>query len=173
MNRTATFFLELAVGVTLLADSGATALARSRATEGPEVQITLRAYDYAHANRFALLDAEDTATAILGQAGIAAQWVDCPTSSAQLQPSSGCRQGWQASDLIIRVIPRAMADRLNRPREAVGYAIDGDGTLGQSAYVFYDGVSNLRSGQTAALSVLLGRVMAHEIGHMLLGTNSH
>jgi hypothetical protein len=39
--------------------------------------------------------------------------------------------------------------------------------------VFYDRVSGLAQGGSATLPVLLGRAMAHEIGHLLLGESSH
>jgi hypothetical protein len=39
--------------------------------------------------------------------------------------------------------------------------------------VFYDSVEKLHQDWHASLSRVLGHVMAHEIGHLLLGTNAH
>jgi hypothetical protein len=41
-----------------------------------------------------------------------------------------------------------------------------------SASVFYDRVEELAKGGTAPVAVILGHVAAHEIGHLLLGSNS-
>jgi len=41
------------------------------------------------------------------------------------------------------------------------------------AGVYYDCALNLSCGATAPVPTLMGRVMAHEIGHILLGPGAH
>jgi hypothetical protein len=42
-----------------------------------------------------------------------------------------------------------------------------------AAGVFYDRVEKLARGDAASTAMILGHAMAHELGHLLLGTNSH
>jgi hypothetical protein len=71
--------------------------------------ITLRVYDYAQVNRPALLAAEGEATRILGQAGVELRWVDCPTAHADRANFPNCPSAWLENDLVMRVMPKAMA----------------------------------------------------------------
>jgi len=69
------------------------------------------------------------------------------------------------------------------PVSAATRAQFGDGTLGiaaqtekgtpGSASVFYNRAEQLARGGAASLAVILGHAAAHEIGHLLLGSNSH
>jgi hypothetical protein len=135
--------------------------------------ITLRVYDYHHANRPLLLAAEGEATRILADAGVDAHWVDCPTSRDAWDNYPQCRSAWKVNDYSLRIMPEAMVGLLGTWQDALGFAPDCDGGPYCWAGVFYDRVRSLAGGATAAESVLLGRVMAHEIGHLLLGVNSH
>jgi hypothetical protein len=132
--------------------------------------ITLRVYDYAHVNRKAMLAAEGEATRILADAGVNARWVDCPISHADLDNYPNCRSAWQANDYALRVESNAMTALLVKSQDAVGATIDCD--MGPcSTSVFYDRIRNLASGKTAPSEVLLGRVMARQIGQLFLGAN--
>jgi hypothetical protein len=59
-------------------------------------------------------------------------------------------------------------------RDALGEALEclGDHS-GCSAYIFYRDVQELARNWDASESQLLGHTLAHEIGHLLLGSNSH
>jgi hypothetical protein len=129
-------------------------------------------HDYAHMNRKALQTAEREATSILAKAGINARWVDCPISHTDLGNYSDCQSAWQANDYTLNVEPNAMADLLVKSPSALGATVDCD-MAPCSTNVFYDRVSDLAGWHTAPSEVLLGRVMARQIGQLLLGTNYH
>ncbi len=48
-----------------------------------------------------------------------------------------------------------------------------DGGLGVRAYIFADRASDLAKEEVIPSTRILGYLMAHEIGHLLMGTNSH
>jgi hypothetical protein len=135
--------------------------------------VTLRVYDYARENPSALLAAEGEATRILAQAGVNARWTDCPTSPAELKSYPNCQPHWQVNDYVLDVIPESMVASLGRSQEAFGTTPECSVGPYCTAIVFYDRARTMANGQTAAAPVLLGRAMAHEIGHLLLGANSH
>jgi len=172
----ATSSLGLATGLAILMAIGTAepASARNRTELEPgAVTITLRVYDYVRVNRPGLLAAESEATAILAQAGLEARWVDCPTSQAEFDNYPDCQSAWQATDFVLRVLPKAMVDSRAKWQEALGSTPECPGVATCTSSVFYDRVTGLAQGANATLPALLGRAMTHEIGHLLLGANSH
>jgi hypothetical protein len=151
------------------------ASARDHAENAPgTISITLRVYDYAHMSRERLLGAEGVATAVLAQAGLEARWVDCPTSQAEWDKYLDCHSAWQANDFVLKVLPKTMADLLPKGQDALGSTLECSKGAVCSTSIFYHRVNSaFDGGGTASVPVLLGRAMAHEIGHLLLGENSH
>ena len=168
--------LGLAAVLAVLAGTGAVqqTAAKDRAKRGPETfTITLRVYDYVRLNRPTLLAAEEEAAAILAQAGLEAHWVDCPTSGTELDNYPDCPSTWKANDFVLRVLPKAMVELRAKWQEALGSTPECDAVGTCATSIFHDRVKSMAEGANATLQVLLGRAMAHEIGHLLLGANSH
>ena len=168
--------LGLAAVLAVLAGTGAVqqTAAKGRAKRDSEsITITLRVYDYVRMNRPALLAAEGEAAAILAQAGLEAHWVDCPTSGTELDNYPDCPSTWKANDFVLRVLPKAMVELRAKWQEALGSTPECDAVGTCTISIFHDRVKSMAEGANATLPVLLGRAMAHEIGHLLLGANSH
>ena len=86
-----------------------------------------------------------------------------------------------------KVFPRAMGSDFSGTVISVGPGVtrfkSGDAVFGiaflssdgEGAYsdVFYDSVKKLHEEWPTRTPILLGHVIAHEIGHLLLGTNAH
>jgi hypothetical protein len=175
MSKAASF-LRLAAGLAVLMATlnAQSASARNHIdTESGPVIITLRVYDYVHVARPNLLAAESETTAILEQAGLETRWVDCPTSEAEKANYPDCQSAWGPDDFVVRLLPKAMVDFQVKGQEALGVAYESAGLSAYLASIFYDRVNGLCQSGSATLPVLLGRAMAHEIGHLLLGTYSH
>ena len=134
--------------------------------------LTLRVYDYARENRSSLLAAEAEATRILGQAGVNARWTDCPTSRAQSSNYPDCQLPWRVNDYVLDVLPEAMTALLGKSEDALGSTPTCTGSH-CTAIVFFDRIERMSNGGTATAPMLLGRAMAHEIGHLLLGAKTH
>jgi hypothetical protein len=67
-----------------------------------------------------------------------------------------------------------MAARLASSQICLGLSVGpGGNKRGDMAYVFYYRVEELARGRSLSAADSLGHAMAHEIGHLLLGTNSH
>ena len=81
--------------------------------------------------------------------------------------SSRCTPALVGAGLIVRFIPKALPQASS---SALGIA----GSTGDSpvAFVFCDRVAALRS-HTRLFPVMLGRVMAHELTHLLLPEQAH
>jgi hypothetical protein len=113
--------------------------------------------------------AEQSASQIFSSAGVAVVWINC-VHGPSATPDQGCIRTYGLRDLVLRItshISSATSDA------AFGVAwLDADGS-GRYADVFWTRAQELRTNSNADLGRILGSVMAHEIGHLLLGANSH
>jgi len=76
--------------------------------------------------------------------------------------------------LTISIMSRVMGDRKRAAGDVMGAATGTSEARGRLAYVFYAHVARLAHGvPNDAESRILGHVMAHEMGHLLLSANSH
>ena len=103
-----------------------------------------------------------------------AAWVDCPLSGAELDRFPACQQQMGGADFALRILSAAMTERASAGGEALGFALPCPEDLaGCYAEVFYQRISDWASGAEISAYQLLGHAMAHEVGHLLLGPNSH
>jgi hypothetical protein len=82
-------------------------------------------------------------------------------------PVGTARQPALRTDLIIRFLAKSLPQA---SPSALGIAGSSDGS--SVAFIFYDRIVAIRS-HTRVLPVILGRVMAHEITHLLLPDEHH
>ena len=79
-----------------------------------------------------------------------------------------------ASDLILKLLPPSMAQTIAaQNNEVFGMALTVDGTPATDAFIFYQRVLDLARTGYIYEQEILAAAMAHEIGHLLLGSNSH
>jgi len=105
---------------------------------------------------------------------VEAAWADCPLSGADLDSFQACQQQMGGADFALRILSAAMAQKAPARGEALGFALPCPEDLpGCYAEVFYQRVADWVSGAEISAYQLLGHAMAHEIGHFLLGQNSH
>lgn len=141
--------------------------------------ITVQVYNYAEVSSGTLRRAEEEATRILAAAGIRTEWVDCSRFQGSSPIQSGpvnevteqCNRILDGTDILLRILPGS-----SPASHAFGETMFGFAEGGDVATVFYKRVANLTSGWDGdehETPILLGDVVAHEIGHLLLGTNSH
>jgi hypothetical protein len=137
-------------------------------------KFTIRVYNYAHVSPKILGRGEQEVTIIFNEAGLEPAWLDCPLSMAEFESYPACQQPWGQADLTLRILPRSMAERDSSGDGTLGFALPGQpGSPGRLANVFYHRVEELaRKGQYFEFQIL-GNAIAHEIGHLLLGSVGH
>lgn len=174
MSGTATFFRRsTALTAIAAALSASAAPAMDRQVSSPTAYtITLRVYDYVHLDRKILSTAEAEAAGILGRAGVSVRWVDCPTSHAVVADFPDCQTPPQLNDYFLSILSNEMTATQGNSEDAMGAADDSDHGSRRAA-IFFNRIDSLAGGDQAPANVLMGRVIAHEIGHLLLGPNAH
>jgi hypothetical protein len=122
-----------------------------------------------------------TASEIVARAGVSVEWRDCTSSSTE----SGCQDVRPGRDLIVRIMPevtpsasfRGSALQLKTIPGAslqLGVAVINPVTLsGEMATIFHEQVRAVARRSGVDDAELLGRAVAHEVGHLLLRVREH
>ena len=139
-----------------------------------ELRITVRLQDYAQVPRGMLAGAKQEATRVLKDAGIEVAWLNCQGPAGVFTADSGCTDPFAPTDLLLRVLPRSMAERVPFTDSTFGFALQStDDRRAFVAGVFAHRVRELSEALGDSPATILGLVMAHEIGHLLLNTTAH
>jgi len=100
-------------------------------------------------------------------------WVECVVGQNEL-PEGACASPVTPLDLVLNLLPRSQAQHLHSQDKILGVAVEATGeNFGIFASVFYDNTKVCATQWQLDLPPLLGLAIAHELGHLLLGTNSH
>jgi hypothetical protein len=169
----------LALLITPLLLGNPSVLATQLAPKTPR-PLTLRIYDHAKIDPHILRQSQNRTAGIFRQFGIEIGWLDCPTSPQQFPANLACQAPLGPADLVIRILPKSMSKNSGLTRDAFGYTIPTNkGRIGRTANIFYARVFDMAfygpvaGGFETAQGIILGHVIAHEIGHILLGPGSH
>ena len=146
-------------------------------------RVQVRVYDTTVMSAADQTVALRAATGVLAAAGIDMTWLVCGISDESANPEA-CRTRLTRDELVVRLV-RLAGTPSARGQLSLGYSLldmsAGSGTL---ATVYVDRVewlvSQARNAQPPTpnaqgdhVKQLLGFALAHEVGHLLLGTNAH
>jgi hypothetical protein len=123
--------------------------------------ITVRVINPAGVPAKTLRKAERVAATILDAAGIAITWLECPCP-----PALGRHDFWLH---LLKDRPPQMHG------DATGFAVlmpERDGAVSYAGVV-WPAVEEVADGLASEVSDVLGATVAHEIGHILLGSKAH
>jgi len=137
----------------------------------PALTLCVRVNDRAAVPDDVLTSAKTVATRIYAKIGVRLVWaVDTRLHSR----SDACHGRDAAPSLRIIIVPAGQAERLDADSKKLGLAAGAEGQYGTVAYVFYDRVRNLSLRyEQHRRGGILGHVVAHEIGHLLLPYGTH
>lgn len=152
----------------------------------PGVTMSVRIHNYVELPKGILTEAKKEAARIFREAGVETVWADAPVSVGK-QPGTAMKVSSTQNrplELRILILPPSMAKRLHPRKNVLAHALG----LSRRVYLFYERVEararvlQSMSSQSSAmgrwrynhfLAKILGRVMAHELGHLLLPEHSH
>ncbi len=129
------------------------------------LMVTIRVYDIYGLSPETRQEALAVAAQTLERAGVQAAIVDC----SGVAPATPCKTGLADGELILR-IHRHPKDGVHVLGEAIVHGESGPNVV---ATVYAAAIAERARRDGTSLATLVGRVSAHEIGHLLLGTNAH
>jgi hypothetical protein len=115
----------------------------------------------------------------LHRAGVKVGWVGCATSAEQVLSDPGCRKPLAGPEVVLKLLSQVMARRAKGPADTFGFAVPTSPVGIGSVSIFAKRAEQLAlsgpfsAGYDAARAVVLGHLIVHEIGHLLLGPGSH
>jgi hypothetical protein len=131
--------------------------------------LVLRTYDMVGLPRHEIATAQRVASTVLGRARVDVSWLSCQRAGVPSHDSP-CDEAHLPSELILRIL-----DASAHPTNAAlaDANVDIDAAFGSFATLYVDRIRNLAAASGVDFGTLMGRAIAHEVGHLLLGTSSH
>src|SRR5512134_3831467 len=153
----------------------------AESTSPARVQVSARLYNTAHVPDMVKEAALRVVAAALIPGGIDVRWSNCDVAvSCAMAPARGelvirlVRSPRQIRAKTNHIVARSLSGSRDEPTLVLGEAlIDRRERAGVLATVFVDRVELIAGLSETDAALLLGRAIAHEIGHLLLGTNAH
>jgi hypothetical protein len=132
------------------------------------LEITLHVNDYSGMPPASIHEAQRATEATFRPAGIDLLWRNWPVGG------SGADDINDVNHFVVVVLPDRMSRKIaTGPLEFGATFVNKVGGFPTHAYVFLDRVKDFATSERASWSGLMGTVIAHEVGHLLLGNNSH
>ena len=145
----------------------------------PGRRLVVRLYDLANVSATVLRRATDEASGIFADVGVETVWeVSDPNAEEAHTVELNSPASLRADKLRNRAIRSYVAVRIGRgmsgrtPDRALGVSMLGSQN-GVNITIFEDRVENLCTSSALNLSMFLGHVIAHELGHVLLESTEH
>jgi hypothetical protein len=133
-------------------------------------EVTISVHDYADVPTPLLAAAENQAREIFRRAGLETIWLNCSPKREKFEPGS-CYFS-DPTHLTLKISAHGRNAQVRDRTDVLGTAYPNEKGTGYLAYVFYNRIQELAQRRSLG-HALLADVMAHEIGHLLLGSTSH
>jgi len=144
------------LGVAFSPRAGITAMRH----ENPDLKLRLRVYDYVGIPPWVMTRALKDVKFIFGHAGVVVTWNLCTQGEAP----AVCSQAPGPLHAVVRIVDRSVPGADDRQ---LGYASESYITVN------YPRVQEVAARSGVRPDRILGCVLGHELGHVLLGPNSH
>lgn len=138
------------------------------ASDSNEALLHVAVHNDAGVGAALVAGAEKAAGRIFGLAGLRVEWVNCGRPGESEMEVRRCAQAEYPTHLQLRILARPR--NVTATTFGISY-VDADGR-GCYSEIFAEQAEDLEA-DAGLRSVILGHVMAHELAHLLLGTNSH
>ena len=135
--------------------------------------IDILVLDYARLPRGVLMRAEEKVTLVYRSIPIETTWRHARSSPNSAAPPTALSPDGSGLGITIAILSPIMVARHGASGDVLGATPRTIDTPGRLAYVFYHHVAALAGVRDVDEAQILGYVMAHEIGHMLLPVGAH
>lgn len=139
---------------------------QSRPADG---QFTVSVYNDAQVPPDILTRAEQQAASIFSRAGLDVTWLRCTHVNSGVR-AAACNSFDVPGHVAVRIIAHTASCKSDAAFGAAFLAPDGTGRYSD---VFWKKAQELHANSNVDLAGILGSVIAHEMGHLLLGSNAH
>jgi len=135
-----------------------------------DLRITVQVYNISQVPAQTLAVAETEAWRPFERAGIHLLWVSGPLTPAEVREAEDRSSPCVRSDIFLRIYTQSMVKPWRVHGSTLGFVLSLENS---HAIVFYDRVHRLCQARQSEVAPILGAAMAHEIGHLLMGSEQH
>jgi len=133
------------------------------------LQLKVRIQNLSTVSPQAVDKAERIAERIFAHADLKLSWNNCDRDNA---PS--CKKALEGSEVSVQLTTKSLKAEMSVSPQTFGASYVSDGAPAQYSYVFCDRLQSAVGGHPEVdLATGLGYILAHELGHLLLGSNAH
>jgi hypothetical protein len=132
-------------------------------------RVTLRIYDYAIIPSDLLARSQAVVDRVYREIGVNVHWAETIVAGVP----NGAPAAIDPRDLIIVILSPRMSRMHTLPEGVVGVAATAPSETGRYAYVLFDRIDKLPLVSDNHVMDVMGLVIAHELGHLLLSQGSH
>jgi hypothetical protein len=131
--------------------------------------VTVRIHDYAGIPAACITSAQEHVTNVYAAIGVQTIWAKTQKPDKSAVPAPKYAPG----ELLINIVTPEMSRRLGVAQRALGLAAVTLVSGGKIAYLLFDRIREFALTSGGQPADILGLVLAHEIGHLLLPYGSH
>lgn len=148
---------------------------QARAAAERHAVVNVRIYNYGQVPTPVLQAASLEASRIFERAGLASNWEICRIrESVNVPDDPPCAGLTGSNEFAVRVVGDTTHNHPDRSLpDILGYAVISPDHVGILATVLFQRVCDLAERSRTDTTALLARVMAHEVGHLVIGSNEH
>jgi hypothetical protein len=154
------------LGLMVALNGAGQAAPETMSTHEESPTVTILSFDFVLLSEKIQKAMQDRMDKIYRQAGVELEWAPCPTKEGTMALYPNCIGFKETTHMALRILPAAPK---GMKTDAKGEALLGPRIVN----VFWDRVQNEAARYNVPISDMLAQVIAHEIGHLLLGSNSH
>jgi hypothetical protein len=133
-------------------------------------KVTIHIYKYAEVPESLLQSGKEQVRKIFLDAGVETAWRDHSLEQMNSPTTPASSTALPSATLVIKILPDSMTQAIRSGRSSLGFAaISPETHRGSEAFVFFDRVKEVTRIRYVNEARLLASVMAHELGHLLLG----
>ena len=142
---------------------------QAKTAKGGDLAVKVSIFNDAQIGEAKVTTAESVAARLFARAGIRIDWLNCGHATETGEERASCSKAAFPEHFEVRLRQKS----LNLHESTLGLSFLGEDGIGSHADVFYAGVEPIQQAAGLSAEAILGLVIAHELGHLLLGTNSH
>jgi len=136
--------------------------------------IIVRVYDFAGTQSDELARAQQEAEGIFARSNVRLSWLDCTIDAERKPADPACNTVKGPSVLNLRLMPEHMEPKQGLPPGIFGFSMmSTTGGFSSTTNIYVIRVGAVADGRKYRQPVVLGAIIAHELGHLLLGIGSH
>jgi len=130
--------------------------------------VTVQIRDYARVKEKSLAKAKEIVARMYKRAGVGIEWLQ------DVPQDAGARESRDpAAQLTIDIVTASIAKRRGYANDVLGYvSVPPEGGMGRIGYVVYERIKDVAAGGSSSTGDILGIIIAHDIGRLILGAGS-